>query len=142
MKLSDHMKLKFATSCFGAAMVFAAPCFSQSKLLPETANPSIGYATVEKAFSALSGKTGVQISVQGGWTIASDKEAKTIWSFTPKDHPAHPSVVKRTIAERDGSIYVDMNILCEASKAACDQLVSEFNDLNDRAKQNMAKGSR
>jgi len=105
--------------------------------LPES-NSSIGYSSVAEALSALKGKAGAQVREQDGWTIVADRESDTVqalWSFTPPGHPAHPAVVKRIVAERDGRVFLDMKVLCQAAKEPCDQLVREFQALNDRLQQ-------
>ena len=88
---------------------------------------------------ALKNKDGTKTSVQGGWTIIEDQENSNmiLWSFTPDSHPAHPVAVKRTVLEKNQSIYIQMKALCQAKKAACDRLMQEFEELN----QNIMKGS-
>jgi hypothetical protein len=98
----------------------------------------IGYPTVAAALEALKARSDVRISVQGGWTIVDDRPANTIWSFTPPDHPAHPAAVKRAVVSRDGAIGVNTSALCQASKAACDKLMEEFRELNERMSQSMS----
>ena len=97
----------------------------------------VGYPTVAAALKALKARSDVNISVEEGWTILNQKPANTIWSFTPSNHPAHPAVVKRAIVLRDGAVGMDMTALCQASKTACDQLMVEFEQLNERMKQFM-----
>ncbi len=91
-----------------------------------------GYPSVEAALSALEARRDVQLSVQAGWIIVSDSSGPTLWSFAPKDHPSYPSVVKRQIVNRPDGAYVDMHIQCEAPKGACDDLVREFQALNEQ----------
>jgi hypothetical protein len=105
--------------------------------IKESPNNEIGYPTVAEALEALRSRPDVRISQQGGWTIISEP-ASTVWSFTPPEHPAHPSAVKRSIFLRDGSTYIDMKVRCEASKAACDKLVADFQLLNQRMAESMA----
>ena len=99
---------------------------------PETVGTKgIGYPTVSAALEALRARTDVAISSQGGWTIATDSSRKTFWSFTPPGHPAHPTAVKRTVVEKDGAIFIEMGVLCQSERVACDKLMSEFQALND-----------
>ena len=77
----------------------------------------------------------ITIRVQDGWTIASSDSLRTVWSFTPPDHPAHPSYVERTVVERNGSLLMRTNAKCGAEKSACDQLVQDFIELNDRVRE-------
>jgi len=102
------------------------------KQIQESPNNEIGYSTVAEAIAALRGRPDVQISQQGGWTIVIDPSHKAVWSFTPSDHPAYPSAVKRSVVARDGVTYMDMKVLCESNKANCDRLVSDFQQLNQR----------
>jgi hypothetical protein len=90
---------------------------------------------VEAALAALRARADVNISEQGGWTIVNDSPNKTIWSFTPPNHPAHPAAVKRVVVEKAGAIYIDMSALCGAEKRACDQLVEDFKALNQKMSQ-------
>lgn len=97
----------------------------------------IGFPTVAAALEALKARSDVKISNQSGWTIADDRSTNTIWSFTPADHPAYPAAVKRAIVSKDGELYVNMTALCQASKVACDKLMSDFKALNERMIQSM-----
>ncbi len=64
----------------------------------------------------------------------------TLWSFVPKDHPAYPAVVKRVMSQNGaGSWAVNMSVHCEAAKAACDQLVRDFDELNEQMRKDIEK---
>jgi hypothetical protein len=104
-------------------------------------NQGIGFATVKEALDTLKSRKSANISLQGGWTIVNDSGESTIWSFTPSNHPAHPSVVKRTIVSDKGQIGVEMSALCEAQKAACDGLMAEFTELNNQMASDVQKTS-
>jgi hypothetical protein len=116
----------------GAGLIVSFPSALAAEIR-ESQNNEIGFATVAEALAALRSRLGVQISEQGGWTIVTESASGTLWSFTPSDHPAHPSAVKRSVVSRDGSTYIDMKVLCEANKTACDKLVADFQQLNQRA---------
>jgi hypothetical protein len=96
------------------------------------AGRGIGYSTVAAALEALRARSDVDISVQDGWTIVNDRSAGTLWSFTPPSHPAHPAAAKRVVVEKNGSVSIEMSGLCEAEKAACDKLMAEFREMNDK----------
>lgn len=98
----------------------------------DTAQPGIGYKTVAEALSAMRAKPGVSIRNERGWIVIDDSSSNTFWSFSPPDYPAYPAAVKRTLIEKDGGISLNMRVLCQASKGACDALVEEFQKLNQR----------
>ena len=127
----------------GAAVAAQTPSqLLPSRPLPESSHSTIGYANVREALEGLPKKPGTQFREQEGWTIVEDRniEKKTsiLWSFTPEGHPAHPAVAKRTAYERDGKVSIDLNVHCEAKKEACDQLVRDFQVLNDRIKEQLS----
>jgi len=98
---------------------------------------SIGYESPQAALEALKAKPDVEIRHKQGWTIVNDQATRTLWSFTPDGHPAHPSAVKRSVLFRDGAVYLDLNVLCLSTKDACDALVRDFQTLNDRVRNEM-----
>jgi len=94
----------------------------------------IGYKTVAEALKDLSQKPGISISnTDDGWTVANDAANKTLWTFSPATHPAYPAVVKRRVVDADGQVELRMAVLCQAEKAPCDQLVADYNALNQMA---------
>ena len=122
----DSAWTKLAANCPGYLQTAA----SKPAPLPEAPGSTIGYPTVAAALAALHAKAGVVFTNQNGWTVASDEAAQTIWSFAPEGNPAFPAAVKRQFVQRDGATYLDMKVLCGASKEACDDLVRSFEQLN------------
>jgi hypothetical protein len=109
----------------------------------DAARSGIGYATVAEALAALRAKPGNEVGEQDGWTIIQEPESDksiALWSFAPAADPAHPAAVKRVVFEKDGSVQIEMKVLCEATKDACDQLVRDFQGLNDRMRQDFGDG--
>jgi hypothetical protein len=100
--------------------------------LPESRHASIGYPSVEAALEALRQKPGVTFRTENGWLIAEDENARTIWSFAPRGHPAYPTAVKRTVVDKNGATAIQMDILCEADKEACDNVAIQFKQINAR----------
>jgi hypothetical protein len=98
--------------------------------LPEAPESTVGYDTVEAALNALRSKPGVVFTTENGWTIATDEPALTIWSFAPAGHPSYPAVVKRQVIPEGAGSRMEMKVLCEASKDACDDLVRTFARMN------------
>lgn len=129
-----------------ALLVFClaeASSFAQTgvpaETVPPTPNASIGYPTVQAALEVLQAKPGVQIQITkpDAWTIANEP-GDVQWSFTPSSHSAYPAVVRRVIKMKpDGGIFIEMSGLCEAEKAACDKLMADFKELNERIGQSV-----
>ena len=100
--------------------------------LPESTSSDIGYKTVADALAALKNMKSVSFSTVRGWTIVTDREHFTVWSFAPKTDPSYPSVVKRFVTAAGSGSAITMKVLCESDKASCDNLVREFYDMNFR----------
>lgn len=107
----------------------------------EAPKSTIGYPTAEAALAALKAKPGVTFAEQDGWTIATDDADNAVWSFPPQQDPAYPAVVRRQMtAGPKGSVSVQMDVLCSASKTACDDLVRAFERMNDEVKAQLQGG--
>jgi hypothetical protein len=104
-----------------------------SEPLPEASQSTVGYESVAEALKVLRSESGVVFTTENGWLIATDEAAYTIWSFAPQDYPAYPAVVKRQVVARGSGSSIHMNILCEASKIACDDLVRTFSEMTGMA---------
>jgi hypothetical protein len=103
-----------------------------------TKSSGIGYPSVAAALADLHSKPEVIFREEGGWIIAEDRSHYTLWSFATEGDPAYPSAVKRTaVQESGGSVTMNMNILCESTQDACDKLVANFNELNERARDSL-----
>ncbi|MDH3631561.1 MAG: hypothetical protein OER98_10625 [Gammaproteobacteria bacterium] len=110
----------------------------------QVAEPSpIGYATIEEAYNALKADSAVGMQEYEGWTIFNQKgEGKYIlWSFTPDDHPAHPSAIRREIVKKNDEILIRMDAMCNSNQLDCDLLIEQFKQINKRISQNWAKSS-
>ena len=95
--------------------------------------PSIGYPSVSAALEALSADPSVSIRNEEGWTIADSYEGDdiVIWTFTLPIHAAYPAAVKRIIRKEEDGYLLEMRVLCEAEKEPCDDLVTEFQAINN-----------
>ena len=132
--------LKYPVVTMAAAIASANGASAQ---YPTTSQSSgIGYLSVAAAFEALRQNSGVKILNENGWTVIDDRPNLTVWSFVPKGHPAYPAVVRRQVIQKGGGLYVNTNVLCEASKTSCDKLVTEFQALNNKMRDNIKKGTR
>jgi hypothetical protein len=101
--------------------------------LPQTVGSNIGYKTVSEALASLKQMKGVEFSNVRGWTIVTDEEHLTVWSFAPKSDPSYPAVVRRMVTSAGSGSKVTMDVLCESNKAACNNLVREFSNMNSRS---------
>lgn len=91
----------------------------------------IQYPSVAEALADLKTKSGVSMQVMQGWTIVTEADGLTHWSFAPQDDPAHPAVAKRFFYRDQDGWHLNMDILCEAEPAACDEFVKHFEMLNE-----------
>ena len=109
----------------------------------ESEENSIHYKTVEEAFAALEQNPDAILTEHEGWKIFNVKEngVYVLWSFTPPEHPAHPTVVKRSILKKDGELFIDMAALCFSTRILCDSLMEEFKLINENIKQRESTGS-
>ncbi len=98
--------------------------------LPEASETAIEYPSVEAALKALRARPGIVFTTERGWLIATDEADYTIWSFAPPEYPAYPAMVKRHVAPQGSGSSVVMSVHCEAAKAACDDLVRTFAQMN------------
>ena len=104
--------------------------------LPRTEQSNaLGYSSVAEALADLKTRDNVSIEVSQGWTIVTEADGLTTWSFTPSDHPAYPAVAKRTLYQDADGWQIKMDILCEAEKSACDRFVKDFEALNEQMRQ-------
>ena len=126
---------------------FSAGGFSQQSHLPlelssGAVQSSIGYSTVYDALEALRSRSDVVMRVNSGWTIVTESKRQAVWSFTPATHAAHPAAVVRIVSQRGGDIFIEMKALCQGRKVACDKLIADFQELNDRMRANKLQENR
>lgn len=105
--------------------------------LPESAN-DIGYPNVAAARQALLARSDAQSHTESGWLIVEIPSEMTMWSFAPASDPSYPSAIKRRVVQGKDGVSIQMNVLCEASKQACDELARKFQQLTDQMKQNLS----
>ena len=60
----------------------------------------------------------------------SDEANMRTWSFTTANHPAHPAAACRTLVQREGNWHVVTEIECQSSRANCDALRREYEELD------------
>jgi hypothetical protein len=74
------------------------------------------------------------------WTIVTADNAHQIYAFTKKNHYAYPSVVLRTIVERDNAIYVEMDGCGYGEKEKFNRVMREFEVLNEQMRKALGSG--
>ena len=97
----------------------------------------IGFITVRDAYVAILKEPNIQRSINQGWLVIAVPAGSHagVWWFSPEKDPAYPSVVKRIPIEKDGHLFIDMRVLCGATKVNCDRLVDEFRKSNEKIAQ-------
>lgn len=116
------------TLCLLLGLGVAIAAFAQDQ--PDAADTGIGYVSPEAALEALRSRPDVTLKEQNDWFVLTDAAANTVWSIATSRHPAHPTAVKRTFVQKDGAVFVKMDVQCGASRAVCDQVVEQFQSLN------------
>ena len=94
---------------------------------------AVDYSSVSEALEKLKKHPSSKISQQDGWLIVSliENGNHVFWFFAPKEHAAHPAVMKKTITVKDGGIETVILTLCEAPKQKCDDLIKQFKNINE-----------
>lgn len=119
---------KFLTA---SSLIFFAASSNATEPLLEVESTNIEYPSPRAAYDALRKKPDVAFSKDdSGWTVAFDKAAAIIWSFAPD--PSFPVAVKRAPFEKDGHLFVAMDVLCRGTKEACDDVVRRYTAINEQ----------
>lgn len=111
---------------FAAAAAAQTPTFGQRSTLKTGNSIQIEFPTVGHAIEALRARENVRESKEYGWTIIEDRDANAVWSFTPEKHPAHPTMVKRTLIDHGRAVEIVMDGQCEADYEACEKVMAEM----------------
>jgi hypothetical protein len=97
---------------------------------------SLGYTHVADAFEAVPKLPGAKVSHQDGWTVVSvSKPEVAVWSFVPEGHEAYPAVVRRLVHKTDKGTFLEMKVLCEGKKDACQKLTAQFHQMTAQMQQ-------
>lgn len=130
MRHSNFIAIALAVWC-ASVPAFADP--RQAQPASERSRPyEIGYSSPQTALDALKSKPGTKIREENDWIVIQDPEDSAIWSITAPAHPAHPTAVKRAPFEKDGAIYIGMDVKCGADRSTCDRVVEQFREMNAR----------
>ena len=120
------------TLFFGTRMAPSVPIKPSPTFAPNLDQTiSIEYDSVAEAFVDLRTKADVAVVVREGWTMIIEADGYTSWTFTPPDHPASPTVAKRTVYQDQDGWHVAMKVHCEAEQTACDNFIRQFTVINE-----------
>jgi len=50
----------------------------------------------------------------------------------------HPTAVRREVVKKDGEVFITMAVLCHSSRFDCDQLIEQFQRINEGIRQRMS----
>ncbi len=120
-------------------VVLGIVAMSAGAALAQAAGSAIEFQSVAAARAALTAKPGVKQSSNDGWLIIEDIDG-AMWSFTPANHYANPSVGRRTLLQRQGEFFVQTQILCQAQKPQCDRLKADYELLDKRMTEALRSG--
>jgi len=102
----------------------------------------IAYPTPQAALDALRAKPGVTVREENDWFVLKEPNGRSFWSITQPAHPAHPTVVKRTLVEDTEGIRMVMRVKCGAPKETCDRVVQQFQQGDARAVEQLRRASK
>ena len=117
-------------ACVVLLVAVASLALAQRAPLAESPRNPIEYASPGAALDALHADPAIRFETHDGWVVAHDDAKNAVWTFAPKDDPAYPAVVKRSLVDRDGRVMMATAVLCGASKVVCDDFVRKFIRLN------------
>jgi hypothetical protein len=104
---------------------------------------ALGYTHVADALEAVPKLPGAKVSHPEGWTVVTvPKPELAVWSFVPEGHEAYPSVVRRLVRKGDKGTFIEMKVLCEAKKDACQKLTAQFQQMTAQMQQAMQAKAR
>lgn len=112
--------------------------WATAALAQQPAAAGIAYPSVAAALADLRQRDGQDtvVTMGDGWTTVNEPLASAQWSFPPATHPAYPAVIRRAMQRSaDGQVQVRTDHLCESPAAACQALLAEFAQLNERIEQ-------
>ena len=100
--------------------------------LRESLAVNISYPSPATALAAVRAKPNVTTEENEEWFILNDKAENSLWSITKPSHFAHPTAVLRHTYEKDGRVFMGMDVKCGNSKGNCDRVVQQFIELNNK----------
>jgi hypothetical protein len=121
----------------GAASLPALSSAQPPKLVV-TEGHYIGYVSVADALATLQSKGLTPKPGLNGAVSFVESDNGTAWTFTGKDDPAYPSVVRYVYTRRPGVLQAEVTILCEASAGPCEKFRTGIRDKLEQLSKMMA----
>ena len=111
-------------------MLQASPLFETSSATPQASN----YATFASTLATVRSLPQARSSNRGGWTIIEvpTTDGVSMWSFTPNNHPAHPSAVRRHVTFTPEGPLMDTKVLCEAGTEQCRVFTAQLHQVQQK----------
>ena len=79
---------------------------------------------------------------QEPWIIVEVPSKRTLYYFMGRtDDPSFPSVYIRRPIERNGIVSIETRVICETTKAACDQRLEQFLEMDQQIKRKIQEES-
>jgi hypothetical protein len=135
---------RLITFLIAAALALAGTAHAQLKPDNPDAPRPLGFTRVAQALVAVQKLPDAKVTHPDGWTVVTvPKPELAVWSFVPQGHEAYPAVVRRLIRKNDKGTFVEMKVLCEAKKDACQKLAVQFQQMTAQMQQALqAKAAR
>ena len=96
-------------------------------------NNQIDYASVSAKLEKLKKSSSAKINKKNSWSIISvnNKGKPETWFFSPEEKSIHHAMIKKTVSKKGKGLETKIVTHCKASKPKCDDLIKQFNTIND-----------
>lgn len=91
--------------------------------------PPLGETVLEK-LARLKQVPELNTKDSDGWTVVKTQDGKTVWSFTPPGHPAHPAFFRFKLGRQYLMGSLGFTMRCEGEHLACVKLAIELAEAN------------
>ena len=120
-----------------SAFLLVPSAFSQTKEIC-----GINLANVSKHLQELANARPDTVQRTPIYLGVTDTTDRKTWTATLPGHPAHPVVVCRHPISTDKGIEIKTEVICQGPKYACDNVVAEFQALNDQIRKQLEQKSK
>ncbi len=125
--------MKLAKFLSATPLLLCASVFAQSATLTPANFEALGTASVAETLETLRKDSTRIFAEHSGWLVGEKRieGGSELWSFVPESHEAYPSAIQRLITDGEEGLQITMNIQCDASQQACDDLNTLFSVMNE-----------